>query len=109
MAWVTVTRPASIAWALSQPPSTACRPKSPKTTVLPRLALPLSFPRWLFLNFTRLGISGIGILLGVEVVSVIDPDLDTDVALRRAGLGEAVLDLGPQRRKGDAAGHHALL
>jgi len=37
---VAVMRPASIDSALSQPPSVACRPNSPKVTVLPRVALP---------------------------------------------------------------------
>src|SRR3954447_4505418 len=102
-------RPASMAWALSQPGSKACRPKSPNTTRLPRLALPFSFPLWLFRYFTRLGISGIVILLGVQVVPVIDPHLDADVTLCGLGLGEAVIDLGPQGGQRDAAGHHALL
>src|SRR5919199_3424411 len=106
--WVAVMRPASMASALSQPPSRACRPNSPWETVLPREALPFTVPRWLFRNFTRLGIKGIAVLLGAEVVPVVDPDLDADVPLRRLGLGEAVLDLGPQGRQRDAAGHGAL-
>ena len=38
----------------------ACKPYSPKATVLPRVALPFILPRWLLRNFTRLGIIGIG-------------------------------------------------
>src|SRR5262245_63764060 len=105
---VAVIRPASMASALSQPPSRACRPNSPKVTVLPRVALPFTLPRWLFRNFTRLGMSGIACLLGVQVVPVVDPDLDADVALGGLGLGEPVLDPGPQRGQRDAAGHVAL-
>src|SRR6516162_7196112 len=88
--WVAVIRPASMASALSQPPSTACKPKSPNVTVLPRLALPFILPRWLFRNFTRLGISGIGILLDVQVVAVIDPHLDANVPLGGLGLGKSI-------------------
>src|SRR5207237_10372979 len=84
---VAVMRPASMASALSQPPSSDCRPNSPKVTVLPRLALPFSVPRWLFRNFTRLGMSGIGCLLGVQVGPVVDPDLDAGLALSGFGLG----------------------
>src|SRR5262245_64284380 len=103
-----VMRPASMASALSQPPSRACSPYSPNVTRLPRVALPFTLPRWLFRYFTRLGMSGIGRLLGVQVVPVVDPHLDADVALGGLGLGEPVLDLGPQGRKRDAAGHAAL-
>src|SRR5262249_15901078 len=81
-----VMAPASPASALSQPPSVACRPNSPNVTVLPRLALPFTLPRWLFRNFTRLGMSGIGRLLGVQVVPVVDPHLDADVPLGGLGL-----------------------
>src|SRR4051812_22261289 len=101
-------RPASIASALSQPPSRDCSPNSPKATVLPRVALPFTFPRWLFLNFTRLGIKGIAVLLGVQIIPVIDPNLDPDVALGSLGLGKAVFDFGTQRRERNAAEHRAL-
>ena len=45
----------------------------------------------------RLGISGIGGRppRSVQVVAVVDPHLDADVALGGLGLGEAVLDLAP--------------
>src|SRR5262245_29979449 len=103
-----VMRPASMASALSQPPSSDCNPNSPNETVLPRWALPFTLPRWLFRYFTRLGICGIVRLLGVQIVPVVDPDLDPDVALRGLGLAEAVLDLRPQGGQRDAA-LHALL
>src|SRR6516225_1287147 len=106
---VAVMRPASMASALSQPPSRACKPNSPNVTVLPRVALPFSLPRWLFRNFTRLGMSGIARLLIVQIVAVVDPHFDADVPLRGLGLGEAVLDLGPEGRQGDAAQPAALL
>src|SRR3954465_11472552 len=86
-AWAAVMRPASIASADSQPPSSDCRPKSPWLTVLPRVALPFTTPRWLFRYFTRLGICGIAIVLRVEIVPVVDPDLDSDVPLGGLGLG----------------------
>src|SRR5947199_3951212 len=89
---VAVIRPDSMASALSQPPSSDCRPKSPKFTALPRVALPFTLPRWLFRNFTRLGMSGMVRLLGVQVVPVVDPHFNADVALGGVGLGEAVLD-----------------
>src|SRR5262245_57981534 len=100
-------RPASMASALNQPPSSACRPNSPKDTLLPRLALPLTFPRWLFPRVPRLGMSGIAILL-VQIIAVVDPHLDADVPLRRLGLGKSVLDAGAKRGQRDAAVHAAL-
>src|SRR5438046_1429186 len=106
---VAVTRPASIASALSQPPSSDCRPNSPADTLLPRDALPLTLPRWLFRNFTRLGISGIARLLGAQIVSVIDPHFNANIPLGRLGLGESELDLGPQSGQGQAAGHAGFL
>src|SRR5262245_9246675 len=108
MECVAVMRPASIASALSQPPSRDCRPNSPKLTVLPRDALPFTFPRWFFRNFTRLGINGIAVLLGVQVVPVVDPHLDADVPLGGLGLGKAIFDLGAQGRERDAAIHGAF-
>src|SRR3954447_16351133 len=96
----TVTRPASIASALSQPPSNDCRPNSPCDTKLPRQALPLTRPRWLLRYLTRLGICGIGRILR-QIVAVVHPDLDADVALCGRGLGEAVFHLGAERRERD--------
>src|SRR5438105_10731842 len=91
---VAVMRPASMASALSQPPSRDCRPNSPKVTVLPRVALPFTLPRWLFRNFTRLGMSGMVRLLGAQVVPVVHPHFDANVPLHGLALGETVLDLG---------------
>src|SRR5215831_17532028 len=93
---VAVIRPDSIASALSQPPSSACKPNSPNATALPRLALPFTLPRWLFRNFTRLGMSGIGVLLGVQVIPVIDPHFNADVPLGGGRLGKPIFHLGPQ-------------
>src|SRR5207245_6609295 len=104
---VAVMRPASIASALSQPPSTACKPKSPKVTVWPRVALPFTLPRWLFRNFTRLGIRGIAGLLGA-ILPVIDPHLDPYMSLGGLGLGEPIFNAGPQRGQRNAPGHVAL-
>src|SRR5438477_3057031 len=58
--WLAATRPASIWRAVTQAGLSACRPYSPNATVLPRVAFPLIFPRWLLRNFTRLGIKGMG-------------------------------------------------
>src|SRR5262245_65607630 len=102
-------RPASIASALSQPPSSDCRPKSPKVTALAREALPFTRPRWLFRNFTRLGMSAIAALLGVQIIAVVDPHLDADMALGGLGLGKTVLNFRPQRRQWNAARHRGLL
>src|SRR4029453_12042867 len=88
---VAVMRPASIASALSQPPSTACKPNSPYDTVLPRVALPFTLPGLLFRNFSRLGMSAIGGLLRTHIVAVIDPTLDADMPLGGLGLGKPVL------------------
>src|SRR5258707_15580420 len=101
-------RPASIASALSQPPSRDWRPKSPKLTVLPRVALPLTVPRWLFRYLTRLGISGIGGLLG-QIITVIDPNFDADMALCGPGLGKPEIDLGAQGRERNTAEHARFL
>src|SRR5580700_9300489 len=98
-------RPASIASALNQPLSSACKPNSPIATALPREALPFTMPRWLFRNLTRFGIIPIARLLGHQIVAVIDPNLDSDVPLGSARLGEAVFDFGPQRRERNAPFH----
>src|SRR6187551_1580646 len=99
---VAAIRPASLVWALTQPPSTACNPNSPKTTRCPRVALPLIRPLWLFRCLTLLGISAIGIALVVH--ALINPHLDTNVSLCRFCFRKPVIDLGPQRRQGHGAG-----
>src|SRR5438045_1490602 len=43
-----------------------------------------------------------------QVVAVVDPHLDADVALCRLGLGEAVFDLRPEGGERDAALHADL-
>src|SRR6188768_2535169 len=103
---VAAIRPASIVWALTQPPSTACNPNSPKTTRWPRWASPFIRPLWFFRCFTRLGISAIG---GVSLErALIYPDLNAQVALSGPRLGEAVIDLRPQRGKRQRAGRGLL-
>src|SRR5579871_4812102 len=71
-------------WALILPGSSVWRQNSPKATYL-----------------TRLGIRGIGRPLHLQVIALVDPHLDADVALRGPGLGEPVVDLGPERAQGD--------
>src|SRR5436190_5112486 len=99
---VAATRPASIVAALTQPPCIACRPNSPKTTRLPRVALPFIRPLWLFRCLTLLGISAIGRLLVIH--ALVDPHLDTDVSLRGHGFGKSIVNLGPQRRQRNRTG-----
>src|SRR5262249_21097843 len=91
--WLAVTRPASMHLALSQAGSKACSPNSPNSTVLPRVACPRILPRWFFRNLTRLGISAIARLLFGQVISLVDPHLDADVALCSFGFRKAVADL----------------
>src|SRR5687767_4020371 len=83
-------RPDSMVVALIQPPISACNPKSPKTTRLPRVALPFIRPLWLFRCFTRLGIRAI--VRASLVHSLIHPDLHANVALGSGGLGETVIN-----------------
>src|SRR4051812_31712788 len=106
---VAAIRPASIVWALTQPPCTACNPNSPKTTRWPRVALPFIRPLWLFRCLTLLGISAIGLVL---VHALVNPNLNANVALGRLGFHKTVVDLCAQcaerDRPGDcffAAGH----
>ena len=72
----------------------ACKPYSPKTTVLPRVALPFIRPRWLFRCFTLFGI--IAIFVVSRIKTLIYPDLNADVALRRLSLRKAVIDFRSQ-------------
>src|SRR6185312_6898259 len=90
---VAATRPASIVWALTQPPSTACNPNSPKTTRCPRVALPFIRPLWFFRCFTRLGISAIGLVL---VHALVNPHLDANIALVSTGFHKSVIDFRSQ-------------
>src|SRR5215510_6431512 len=106
---VAAIRPASIVWALTQPPSTACNPNSPNTTRLPRVALPFIRPLWLFRCFTRLGISAIGLVL---VHALINPNLNANIALGSTGFHKTVVDFcsqGAERNRTHcllfAAGH----
>src|SRR5437899_3982318 len=51
------TRAASIWRLVTQPGSRALRPKSPKASVDPRVAMPFIRPRWAFRYLTRFGLS----------------------------------------------------
>src|SRR6266850_2438541 len=72
------------------------------------IASALTRPPWLFRNFTRLGMSGIGVLLGAQVVPVIDPYFDADMPLGSLGLGKPVFNLCPQGGQRNAARHVLL-
>src|SRR5436190_12243328 len=98
IAWAAQTRAASISLAISQPCSSAIRPKSPKETRLPRVAGPFMIPRWDFRYFTRLGINmavfpdlrlrrrrGRTLLLLFELLALVHPALDADRALGQDG------------------------
>src|SRR6187401_714840 len=95
-------RPDSMVVALIQPPCRACSPKSPKTTRLPRVALPFIRPLWLFRCLTLLGINAIGLVLVIHALA--DPHLDTDVSLCRLCFCKPVVDLGPERRQRNGTG-----
>src|SRR6185436_7189314 len=99
---VAAIRPASIVWALTQPPSTACKPYSPKTTRWPRVALPFIRPLWFFRCFTRLGISAIGLVLKHALVN---PNLNANVALGRLGFHKTVVNLRSQGAERDRSGN----
>src|SRR4051812_35115498 len=45
----------------------------------------------------------IGAALRLQVIALVDPHFDTDMTLRRPGLGEAVVDPRPERAQGDRA------
>src|SRR5436190_1142976 len=66
-----------------------------------------TFATWAatFSHHLRLGCAGGHgrIAFVVKEIAVIDPHLDADVALRRLGFGEAVIDLRAQGRQRDAA------
>src|SRR3954452_24835979 len=98
---VAAIRPASIVWALTQPPSIACNPNSPKTTRCPRVAIPFVRPLWLFRCLTLLGISAIGLVL---VHALINPNLDANIALGSTGFHKTVIDLCPQSAERDRSG-----
>src|SRR5688500_3742781 len=98
---VAAIRPASIVCALTQPPWTACKPNSPKTTVFPRVALPFIRPLWLFRCLTLLGISAIGLVL---VHALVNPHLNANIALGRLGFHKTVVDLRPQRAERNRPG-----
>src|ERR1700719_2062590 len=62
---VNATRAASICVFVIHARSSVCNPNSPKLIRRLREAVPLRLPRWDFRYFTRLGINGIKIRLGL--------------------------------------------
>src|SRR5688572_24921765 len=123
--WVAATRPASISRALSQPYSVAMSPKSPKLTLLPRVATPFMVPRCVLRNLTRFGINMESRLLRsglsgredrraragrgargrarVELLALVDPHLDADGSLRGDRGGDREVDHAAQGVQRDAA------
>src|SRR5687768_6267338 len=96
------TRPASMTAALIQPPWVVCKPKSPNTTRLPRVASPFIRPLWLFRCLTLLGISAIA---GLLVHALVDPHLDANMALGRFGFHKTVVDLCSQGAERNRSGN----
>src|SRR5688500_13350261 len=107
------TRAASIWRAVIQPGSSACRPKVPKDTSSPPLALPRVRPFCCLRNLLLLGANMTRNLLRLSLglrrpglpcrrgarrhdLAVEDPALHADGAVRGARRGEAVLDVGAQ-------------
>src|SRR5262245_25883731 len=88
--------------------SSACKPNSPYSTVLPRSARPRTRPRWCFRYLTRFGISAMSFLVG-QIVTLIDPHLYTDRSLSRLGLGKSIADLGTKSLQRDRAGERLFL
>src|SRR5437588_12912217 len=103
-----MTRRAASIWRLSSHTgSMACKPNSPKTTVVPRCAVPRFRPRCCFRCLTRDGINiallplrfyrrrwrgqWLGLVPG-QHVSLVDPNLHADHPVGRDGLGRAVID-----------------
>src|SRR5688572_27599533 len=100
-------RAASIWRAVTQPASSACRPKSPKETFAPRVARPRRRPRCCFLNLTFFGINMMRCLLseallrfparlGFGHLALEDPHLHADDPVGRAAEGQTVMDVGFQ-------------
>src|SRR5213079_119422 len=128
---VMAIRAASICRAVTQPASRACSPKSPKEIFCPRVARPRRRPRCCFLYLTFFGIIMMRFLLmswrtdnlvcpgqaglsalhllrpsaapGLGHLALVDPHLDPDGAVRGAGLGQTVVDVGLQRVQREAA------
>src|SRR5512134_115569 len=97
-------RAASIWRAVSQPHSTACRPKSPKLRSVPPAAAPFMRPLNCFLCLTFFGINMTHQLLLTILLQLVaiknfaleDQNLDADDAVGRLGFGKAVVDIGTQ-------------
>src|SRR5512134_1088949 len=97
-------RAASIWRAVSQPHSTACRPKSPKLRSVPPAAGPFMRPLNCFLCLTLFGINMTHQLLLTILLQLVtvknfaleDQDFDTNDAVSRLRFGKAVVDVGAQ-------------
>src|SRR6266550_3016225 len=103
---VIAIRPASIWRAVTQPASSACRPKSPNETFCPRVASPRRRPRCCFLNLTFFGIimmSFLESLLGPPTrarlghFAFVNPNFHADRAVSRVRRGPAVVDVRLER------------
>src|SRR3954468_10470873 len=125
--WRVIARRAASIWrAVRRPRPTAFKPYSPKLTLLPTVATPLLRPFCSLRYFLLAGCSilrswrratarralgrfrrGCWGLHGFGVVrhpfALEDPNLDADDAVRRARLGETVIDVGAQRMQRHAA------
>src|SRR5512139_1724443 len=124
--WRVIARRAASIWrAVRRPRPSAFRPNSPKLTRLPRVATPLLRP---FCSLRYLRLAGCSILLRsrpawatlrrrclgrrfrshrtdgtlalADGLALEYPYLDADDAVRRFGLGEAVIDVRSQRVQG---------
>src|SRR5690606_33407769 len=93
--------------------SRACRPYSPKCTVVPPLARPFSLPFCTLRCLTRLGINmsmapfPAGLLLR-ENLAAVNPHLHADAAIGGVRFDEAVVDVGAQRMQRHRAFHVAF-
>src|SRR5512140_785854 len=122
--WRVIARRAASIWrAVRRPRPVALSPNSPKLTLLPTVATPLLRPFCSLRYFLRVGCSilrscatrralrrfrcGGGHGRRLRVVghdfALEDPDLDADHSIRRARLGQTVIDVRTQRVERHAA------
>src|SRR6185312_7147744 len=96
---VIARRAASICRDVSRPRIVAFRPYSPKLTLLPTVATPWSRPRSprTLRRIRRRRRRRGGFRVVRHHLTLEDPHLDADDAIRRAGLREPVVDVGAQR------------
>src|SRR5690606_31520504 len=100
------TRAASICRLVIQAGSRACRPYSPKITSVPPLARPFKRPRCSLRNLVRLGISmslasfRLFLLLRKNLAAI-NPHFHADPSIGGMGFRKAVINVRPQRVKGN--------